>query len=383
MKYKIGVVTGTRAEYGILKPLIRKLYEHPEFELCLIVTGMHLEESFGNTFQEIEKDGFPIAYRVPMHLHSDKEKDILASMGTELTEFGKVLTAAALDIMVVLGDRFEILIAATAAMICRVPIAHIHGGESTEGLIDESIRHSITKMSQYHFPATEVYRKRIIQMGEQPEHVYNVGALGVENIKTCKLLDRDALCEKFGCVFQQEYIMVTYHPVTLENHTAQMQFQNLLDVIHLHPEYNYIFTYANADPDGNRINRMIDAFVLENQNAKAFKSMGQIGYLSALRYAVMALGNSSSGLIEVPSFGIPTVNIGDRQTGRIKADSVFDCGYETKQILAAFQEALDFYREGRPVNNPYEGIDTSGQMVSILLDILKSGTALKKKFYDI
>lgn len=384
MSYRVGVVTGTRAEYGILKPLIQKISDNQNMELCLLVTGMHLEEKYGNTYQEIERDGFPISYKIPMDLNSDEEKAILDSMAKELQQFGKVLGEAKLDLMVVLGDRFEILVAVTAAMVCRVPVAHLHGGESTEGNIDESIRHAITKMSQYHFPATSEYAKRIIQMGEDPSHVFNVGALGVENVKKCKLLDREALQERFGQQFGGDYIMVTYHPVTLEDHSARRQFENLLEVIQSHSEYNYIFTYANADPDGAVINQLIDSFSEENDNVIAFKSMGQIGYLSALRFASFVMGNSSSGLIEVPSFGIPTINIGDRQTGRMKADSVIDCGYEVSEIEEAFQKALSpFHEKCKTVKNPYEGENTSEQIIQKLEEILTQGTKLKKHFNDI
>lgn len=383
MAYRIGVVTGTRAEYGILKPLLQKLKECPEAELCLIVTGMHLQEEYGNTYQEIEADGFAIDYKIPMQLHSDRETEILKSMSLELSQFGEVLEKAALDMMIVLGDRFEILMAVTAAMVCRVPVAHIHGGESTEGNIDESIRHAITKMSQYHFPAAGEYAERIIQMGENPEHVYPVGALGVENVKNCKLLSRDALAQKYGKQFYEDYIMVTYHPVTLENHTAGEQFGRLLEIINKHTEFQYIFTYANADPDGCVINSMINEFAAAHANVLAFKSMGQTGYLSSLQFATMVLGNSSSGIIEVPSFGIPTVNIGDRQKGRMRADSVIDCGYEAEEIEAAFQKALSSFREScRKVKNPYEGENTSKQMLEIILDILRTGTELKKQFYE-
>ena len=383
MAYRIGVVTGTRAQYGILKPLLQKVNKCPEAELCLIVTGMHLQEEYGNTYQEIETDGFAIDYKIPMHLHSDCEKEILKSMASELSQFGEVLEKAALDIMIVLGDRFEILVAVTAAMVCRVPVAHLHGGESTEGNIDESIRHAITKMSQYHFPAAGEYAKRIIQMGENPEHVYAVGALGVENVKNCKLLSREELVQKYGKPFREEYIMVTYHPVTLENHTAGAQFGKLLEIINQHKEFQYIFTYANADPDGRVINSMIDEFAATHTNVLAFKSMGQIGYLSSLQFATMVMGNSSSGIIEVPSFGIPTVNIGDRQKGRMRADSVIDCGYEAEEIEAAFQKALSSFREScRRVKNPYEGENTSKQMLEIILDILRNGAELKKRFYE-
>lgn len=384
MCYKIGVVTGTRAEYGLLKPLIDKIFRHSNLELCLIVTGMHLEPRFGNTYLEIETDGYPIAYHIPMKLCSDEENSIVNSMGIELTGFGNVLKDAKLDMMIVLGDRFEAFIAAVAATIFRIPIAHVHGGDVTEGLIDEALRHSITKMSSVHFPATEVAAKRIIQMGEQPSRVYNVGALGVENIKNCKLYNRIQLSERFGQLFLEKYVMVTYHPVTLESNTAGQQFKNLLKVFDLNNDLNYIFTYANADPNGNVINVLIDEYVSSHKNAVVFKSMGQIGYLSSLQFCEMVIGNSSSGIVEAPSLGIPTVNIGDRQKGRVKAESIINCGYSASDISKAFDKAeSDFKEFCRNVKNPYEGRNTSGEIIETIEYFLEKGIEIKKEFYDL
>lgn len=384
MSYKIGVVTGTRAEYGLLKPLLQKISQDKNLELCLIVTGMHLERQFGETYKEIEADGYPISYRIPMNLDSDKENTILSSMGMELASFSQVLQAAGLDMMVILGDRFEILIAAVAATVFRIPIAHLHGGELTEGAIDEAIRHSLTKMSFLHFPATAIYAKRIIQMGEHPSRVYAVGALGVENIKNCRLYDRMQLSEKLGQLFCEKYVIVTYHPVTLESNTAEMQFRNLLEVIGYNDEFHYVFTYANADPDGKIINTLIDDYVKQHENAIAFQSMGQLGYLSALRFCEMVVGNSSSGLLEAPSFGIPTINIGDRQKGRIKAASVIDCGYSVRSILDAFIKAKSDFKEFcHDVKNPYEGEGTSEKIIEVIKEFLDKGIEIKKSFYDV
>lgn len=384
MSYKIGVVTGTRAEYGILKSLIEKIYTDERLELCLIVTGMHLESRFGNTYKEIESDGYPIAYRIPMNLDSDAEHNITKSMGIELATFGNVLKDARINMMVILGDRFEILIAAIAATIFKIPIAHLHGGELTEGAIDEAIRHSVTKMSSLHFPATEVYAKRIIQMGEQPFFVHNVGALGVENIKKCKLYSRKQLSEKFGELFLEKYVMVTYHPVTLESDSAGQQFKNLLEAININSDFNYVFTYANADPNGTIINILIEDYVNKHKNTLAFKSMGQIGYLSALQFCEMVVGNSSSGLIEAPSFGIPTINIGERQKGRVKAKSVIDCSYSVCDILNAFDKAKsDFKLFCHDVKNPYEGTKTSEKIIMIMVEFLDKNVGIKKSFYDI
>lgn len=382
---KIGVVTGTRAEYGLLKPVMQKINQDSELKLCLIVTGMHLEAHFGDTYRQIEKDGFTIHCRNPMGLTSDTPYGATRSMAIELDGFAGIFEMEKLDMVVVLGDRYEILIAATAAMIYRVPIAHIHGGELTEGAMDDAIRHAITKMSAIHFASTKEYAERIIQMGEQPERVFCVGALGVENIKETALLERKEVCDKYGEIFRENYMMVTYHPVTLEGNSAGWQFENLLKVLSGHGEYHYIFTGANSDPEGNVINKMIENYVNEKKNAKAFVSMGQTGYLSALKYSSAVVGNSSSGIIEAPSFCIPTVNIGMRQKGRIRAGSVIDCGYLAEEIEEAFQKATTeaFLAECRICTNPYEGEHTSDRIISGIKSFLNEGNGTSKRFYDI
>lgn len=386
MGKKICVVTGTRAEYGLLKPVINKISKDDELELCLIVTGMHLSPEFGMTYTEIENDGYEIRHKVEMLLSADTPSSIVKSMGVEMIGFADVYAEEQPDMVVLLGDRYEILVAATAAMVHRIPIAHIHGGESTEGAIDEAIRHSITKMSMLHFASTEVYKKRIIQLGEQPERVFSVGALGVENVKSLSLLPKKELEESIQFSFDKATVMVTYHPVTLENDTVENQFTNLLTVLKKHKELQIIFTKANADTDGRVINQMIDQFVLENSNRSiAFTSMGQLRYLSALQYCVAVVGNSSSGIIEVPSFGIPTVDIGERQKGRVRAESVIHCGTEESEIESAMKEALsDAGREkAKQSMNPYEGVDTSKRIIEVIKKYLKQGIVLKKHFYDI
>lgn len=383
---KIAVLTGTRADYGIYKPLLKCIKSDPEMELNLIVTGMHLEEKFGNTFQEIEKDGFEINYSLPIDLIDDSENGILKSMSKELSLITDVFEEMRPDILFVLGDRFESLIAAEAATVFRIPIAHIHGGEVTEGAIDEAFRHSITKMSCLHFAATEEYRNRIIQMGEQPQNVYNVGALGVESIRNLPLLKREELCDKFGSLFQDEFVIVTFHPVTLEDRTAGEQFSNLLKVLNELVNINIIFTYANADPSGNIINQMIEDYVKsKKKNTMAIKSMGQLGYLSALKYCKMVIGNSSSGLIEAPSFGIPTVNIGDRQKGRVKATSIIDCDNNIQSIRDAILKANSsiFQNICKETINPYEKKDSSKMIMDITKKKLRDGIEIKKIFFDI
>lgn len=372
MRYKIGVVTGTRAEYGILKPLLKKICNHQMTELCLIATGTHFCEKFGNTYREIENDGFQISHKIPMNFDEDTEEKIVSEMGKELEGFAKVLDEAKLDVIVLLGDRYEILVAATAATLFRIPIAHIHGGEVTEGAIDDNIRHAITKLSTFHFAATRLYADNIIKMGEASERVFNVGALGVENILNCNLLSRQELKERYGELFQRDYVMVTYHPVTKEKGGAINKFTNLLRVIEENNQYAYVFTYANSDPEGIAINKKLEEFVNSHSNCVAYKSMGQVGYLSALKYSAMVVGNSSSGIIEAPSFHIPTINIGNRQKGRIKANTIIDCKDSVDDIYKAFIKAKDMDKGYLlRCDNPYEGQNTSNMILSTLIDKLE------------
>ncbi|MDE5699481.1 MAG: UDP-N-acetylglucosamine 2-epimerase (hydrolyzing) [Lachnospiraceae bacterium] len=382
--YKVGVFTGTRAEYGLLKPLIEKINQDCELELCLIVTGSHLEEKFGDTYREIVEDGYPIAYQIPMDLVSDTPREICISMSRELAGLADAFEQAKPDLLLLLGDRYETFIAAATAMMFCIPVAHLHGGEITEGLLDDSIRHSISKMSALHFVSTEVHSRRLKQMGEEPERIWNVGALGVENIKRVKYLSRDELCNMYSPLFREPYILITYHPVTLEKGMARIQFEDFLHVISQRKEYNYIFTYANADAEGNEINQLINSYVEHNANACAFKSLGQVGYLSALKYACCVAGNSSSGIIEAPSFHIPTINIGNRQKGRECSQTVISCGYSAREINEAFEQALSeaFTDRCKYYPNPYEGKDTSDQIIQIVKNKLSTGITLKKRFMD-
>lgn len=382
---KICIVTGTRAEYGLLQPVIDKVHRSDEMELQLVVTGMHLSTEFGMTYQAIEDDGYSITSKVEMLLSSDTQVGITKSMGVALISFADCFDINKPDIVIVLGDRFELLMAASAAMIARIPIAHIHGGEKTEGAIDEAIRHSITKMSHLHFVTTEEYRNRVIQLGEQPATVFNVGALGVENIKMMQLMSKKELESSLDFQFTDNTIMVTYHPVTLETMTAERQFRNILEVIDNHKELSVIFTKANADTDGRIINQMIDEYVtLNSDRCKAYTSLGQVRYLSTLQFCKTVMGNSSSGIIEVPSFGIPTVNIGDRQKGRVRAGSVIDCGDDKHEIEKALEKALsqEFRRKVENVKNPYEGDKTSDKIIESIKKSLDEGIDIKKNFYD-
>ncbi|MBT6228346.1 MAG: UDP-N-acetylglucosamine 2-epimerase (hydrolyzing), partial [Candidatus Scalindua sp.] len=314
---KIAVVTGTRAEYGLLYWIIKDIHEDADLELQLIVTGMHLSPEFGLTVKEIERDGFPIAERVEMLLSSDTETAIATSMGLGMIGFAKAYERLRPDVLLVLGDRYEMMSAVTASVPFRIPVAHIHGGESTEGLIDEPIRHAVTKMSHLHFTSTERYKKRVMQMGEFPETVFCLGAPGLDNIYKLDLLNRQKLSRELNIPQTGKIGIVTYHPVTLEKSTSEYQCVELLKGLKAFPDIYWIFTMSNADTGGRIIIEKIEAFLDENpERGKAFTSLGTLRYLSLLKNSNVMVGNSSSGLIEAPSFELPVVNIGDRQRGR-------------------------------------------------------------------
>ena len=385
MKRKVCVITGTRAEYGLLYWVIKGLDDDPEVELQIIATGMHLSPEFGLTYKNIEQDGFEINSKVEMLLSSDTSVGISKSIGLGVIGFAESFDTLKPDIAIVLGDRFEVLAASVAATIGRIPLAHCHGGEATEGLIDEPIRHSVTKMSHVHFTATEEYRKRVIQLGESPATVFNVGALGIENINKLDLLDRPAFEEAINFKLNKRNLLVTYHPVTLETATAEEQFKNLLEALDDLQETNLIFTKPNADSDGRVIIDLIDEFVAENKDkAIAFTSLGQLRYLSALKYMDGVVGNSSSGLIEAPSFKIGTVNIGDRQKGRIRGESVIDCEPSVTSIKGAIDHLYDQKFKELLVNivNPYGEGNPSEKIIDTLKSV-RLENILKKSFYNI
>ena len=381
---KICVVTGTRAEYGLLYWFLKEIESDKELQLQVIVTGMHLSPEFGLTYKEIEKE-FKINKKIEMLLSSDTSVGISKSMGLAQISFAESYDELKPDIVIVLGDRYEIFSATSAAMIARIPIAHIHGGEKTEGAFDESIRHSITKMSHLHFTATEEYKNRVIQLGEHPSRVFNVGGMGIENIKRLKLLSKDEFEKSIEFKLNIKNILVTFHPVTLENSTAKEQFQQLLDAIDELEDTNIIFTKANSDADGRVINQMIDEYVTKNSHKSiVFTSLGQLRYLSALQYVDAVVGNSSSGLAEAPSFKIGTINIGDRQKGRIKASSVIDCEANKNSIVKAFAKlySKEFQETLKTTINPYGDGCASKKIVEILKNVdLKN--ILKKSFYDL
>ena len=381
---KICVITGTRAEYGLLYWLMKEIDADKDLELQIIVTGMHLSKEFGNTYQQIENDGFSINKKVDISLVSDSEVGISKSMGLAMIGLSDAFNNLKPDLIVILGDRFEIFSAASAAMIAKIPIAHLHGGEATEGAFDESIRHSITKMSHLHFTATEEYKDRVVQLGEQPDRVFNVGGFGIDNINKLKLLSKSDLENVINFSFGEKNILVTFHPVTLENSTAKVQFKELLDSISELQNTKIIFTKANSDTDGRIINSMIDAYVDDYDNTIAFTSMGQLNYLSALQFMDAVVGNSSSGLLEAPSFKIGTIDIGDRQKGRIKADSVISCLPNKKNIDNALKKlySKDFQNIVKNIKNPYGKGGASKSTLDIIKDF-NLDNILKKTFYDL
>ena len=345
---------------------------------------MHLSPEFGMTIQEIRADGFEPDETIEILLSSDTPTAICKSMGLAMIGYGEALQRLKPDMVVVLGDRFETFCMAAAAQVCRVPLAHIHGGETTEGAIDEAFRHSITKMSHLHFASCEAYRQRIIQLGEAPDRVFNVGALGVENIRRMPLMERSELAESIGFNLEKPYFLVTFHPVTLEKSTSEEQFQSLLDALDAFPEYNVIFTKANADTDGRVINRLIDEYAEKRpERCLAVSSLGVHRYLSAMKYATAVLGNSSSGIMEAPSFKIPTVNIGDRQKGRVKAGSVMDCEPSVRAIESCIRRAVSpRFRGGmKSVKNPYEQAGTAATIVKTIA-LFRHAELMKKSFYQ-
>ena len=385
MKRKICVVTGTRAEYGLLYWLMKEIQADADLQLQIIATGMHLSPEFGLTYRQIEKDGFKIDKKIEILLSSDTPVGISKSMGLGMIGFAEAYADLKPDIVVLLGDRFEIFSAASAAMIARIPIAHLHGGEATEGLIDEPIRHSITKMSHLHFTAVEEYKRRVIQLGEDPARVFNVGGLGIDNIKKLKLMSREELEDSINFKLGPKNLLVTFHPVTLEHATAGEQFQNLLDALDQLQDTKFIFTKPNADTEGRIIIKMIDDYVSRNSHkAIAFVSLGQLRYLSALKFVDACVGNSSSGLAEVPTFKIGTINIGDRQRGRIKADSVIDCEPMKDSILSAIRKlySKEFQGKLKNVKNPYGEGGAAEKIKKILKEVDLTGI-LKKEFHDL
>lgn len=384
MMRKVCIVTGSRAEYGLLRGVIEGVQSHPGLQLQLVATGSHLSPEFGLTYREIEADGHHVDAKVEILLSADTATAVTKAMGLGLIGFGDTFTRLAPDIVVVLGDRFEILAAAAAAMTCRIPLAHLHGGESSEGAIDEAIRHSVTKMSQLHFVAAEPYRNRVIQLGEHPDRVFMVGGLGVDSIRRTRPLARAELEASLGFTLRPTNLLVTFHPTTLEDDAAGTQMQALLDELDQLPDTGLIITQPNADSGGRLLAQLVSRFASSRPNVSLHDSLGQLRYLSCLAHVDGVVGNSSSGLAEAPSFGIPTLNIGDRQAGRLRASSIIDCRGDRASIARGLQLLLDpdFRARARATRNPYGDGGASDRIVRVLAE-QPLDNILKKKFFDL
>lgn len=382
---KITIVTATRAEYGLLKNFILALKKEKEIEVEVVVTGAHLSDTYGATYREIEKDGIAITKKIDIIVDGKSAVAVSKSMALAIIGFAEYFDESKPDAVLLLGDRYETLAVACSAMNSRVPIFHLHGGETTEGAIDEAIRHSITKMSYLHFTSTEAYRRRVIQLGESPERVFCVGAVGVENILKEDKLTKKELEKYIGMDLDDKYGVVTFHPVTLEGNVSK-QCQELLKAIDKFPQYKFIITSANADDGGNTINNIFDRYAKSHNNIYFTLSLGLTRYLSALQYAAFMLGNSSSGIIEGPSFKIPTINIGNRQKGRIQAKSIINVTPDAYAIEEGIKMAMshDFRNKVKSVINPYESANTVDKTVDIIRHyLLEKEINLAKKFYDI
>ncbi len=383
-RLSICVISGSRSEYGLLRPLLQNLNKNEKFNLQLIVTGSHLSNEFGMTIREIENDEFKIDKKIEVLLSSDTKIGISKSVGLGLISFSEALSDLAPDLIIILGDRYEIFAAAISSMILNIPIAHLHGGELTFGAIDDAFRHCITKISNIHFASNSEYSKRIVQMGEDPKNVFNVGALGVENIMKLKRLNKRELEQKLKFKFLKKNLMITFHPETLSETSNKKQIKELLEALFEFKNTLMIFTMPNADNDSRIIIKSIEEFVSKSSNSVYFKNLGTVNYLSCLKYVDGVVGNSSSGIIEVPSFRVGTVNIGNRQTGRIKPESIIDCEANKKQIIEAINKLYDpdFKKLTKNISNPYGDGETSSKIIDILssldLDDYKS-----KRFYDI
>lgn len=382
-KRKICIVTGTRAEYGLLYWLMKEVEADPDLQLQIIATGMHLSPEFGLTYRQIETDGFVIDAKVEMLLSSDTPVGITKSIGLGVIGFADALDRLKPDMLVVLGDRFEILAAAQAAMVARIPIAHIHGGETTEGAFDEGIRHAITKMAQWHFVAAETYRKRVIQLGETPDRVFNFGAPGLDHLQYLEWMDRDSLEKSLTLKLDPPVFLVTYHPATLGQREPIAALNELLAALDELPEVTIIFTYPNADTGGRTLIARLDQWVATNKRrAKAFVSLGQQHYLSLMREADAVIGNSSSGLTEAPALKKATVNIGDRQKGRLKASSIIDAAENKSAIASAISKALsEEFRAGLPATKSLYGLGDVSRRIKDTLKAVEIKT--QKPFFDI
>lgn len=382
---RVCIVTGTRAEYGLLYWLMREVQEDPELDLQIVATGMHLSPEFGLTYREIEEDGFEIDEKVEMLTSSDTPVGIAKSIGLGTIGFADALSRLDPDVLVLLGDRYEILSVAQAALVARIPIAHIHGGEVTEGAVDDSIRHAVTKMAHVHFTATQSFQRRVIQLGERPERVFNVGAPGLDYLRHLDLMDQEELELSLGFEFGNPTFLVTYHPATLQDRPPEESVDELLGALDRFPDARLIFTKANADAEGRLINQRIEEYVQkEGPRAELYDSLGQRRYLSALHHVDLVLGNSSSGLTEAPAIPVPTVNLGTRQDGRPRAESVIDSQEQVDEIVRSIQNALsDSFREClEGGNSPYGDGKATPRICRHLKEIPLENLTMKA-FYDL
>ena len=377
---KIAVVTGTRADYGILKPVIREVQQSPHLNLQLLVTGAHLEDRFGFTAHEIEQNGFAIHKKLPIDLSSDNEVSVTKSMGRAMMAFAEVYAESRPDIILLLGDRFEIFAATTAALIARIPVAHLAGGDVTEGAIDEAMRHSITKMAHLHFVTNAKSAKRVMQLGENPSHIFNVGNPSLDEIKNMTFLTKDEIGSKIKFDFREKNFLITFHPETIERNKAKEHIKEMLAALKNYPDVGLVFTMPNADPEGAVIAREIEKFVQENKNAASYDSLGHNLYFNVMKVVDLVIGNSSSGLLEAPSFNLPCVNIGNRQVGRMQSALTLQVNIDREAIIRSIDKAMAMER--KEIENPYGDGKSAKRIVSILNNIKQPQNLLKKKFFD-
>lgn len=384
MKRKVCVVTGTRAEFGLLRHLMQELVQQPDLQLQVIATGTHFSTEHGNTYQEIIQAGFVIDHRVDMLLSADSAAAVTKSTGLAMIGFADAFAQLHPDIIVLLGDRYELLAAASAALLAGIPVAHLHGGETTEGAVDEAIRHAVSKMAHLHFVGAEPYRKRVIQLGESPDRVFCVGGLGVDAIQRLPLLDKTRLEESLGFKFLRKNLLVTFHPVTLEADSSEAQMAALLTALAECTDTRFIFTLPNADTGGKALAAQLHQFAAQHDNAHVFASLGQLRYLSCLQFVDAVVGNSSSGLAEAPSFKIGTIDIGDRQKGRLRAASVLHCAPEAAAITACIKRlySLEFKAQCLSAINPY-GMGGAAERIIQVLAQYQLTNILKKSFHDL
>ena len=383
-KKTIYIVTGSRADYGLLKNLITEINKSNKFELTLIVTGQHLSKKYGNTYKEIKSDFGKSIKFIDIKVNNSEVNSILKSISIGITKVGKYFASKKPDLLIILGDRYEMLSFAVAALFNKVIIAHIHGGELTQGSIDDTIRHTISKFSNYHFVATKPYKKRVIQLGENPKKVFLVGGLGSENVKNISYLDKKVLEKNLNIKFKKNNFLVTFNSFLDDKISVKVAIRNMFKALNKFKNTNYIFTFPNSDLESNNIIKMIINFSKKNKNAYCFKSLGVQRYLSCMKICNVVVGNSSSGILEAPSLKTPTINIGNRQNGRIKAKSVIDCNYSSLGIQKAIKKALSkkFQKKIKNIKNPYYKKNTSIKIMNFIEQILKNKITIKK-FYDI